>query len=35
MAKVLRHRLAVKVANEALQMLGAAGYMKDHMTELY
>ena len=31
------HRLglAVKVANEALQMLGAAGYMKDHMTELY
>jgi alkylation response protein AidB-like acyl-CoA dehydrogenase len=35
MAKYYATELAVKVANEALQMLGAAGYMKDHMTELY
>jgi alkylation response protein AidB-like acyl-CoA dehydrogenase len=34
-AKYYATELAVKVANEALQMLGAAGYMKDHMTELY
>ena len=27
--------LAVKASNVSLQMLGAAGYMKDHMTELY
>ncbi len=25
----------MKASNLALQMLGAAGYMKDHMTELY
>ena len=25
----------MKVSGEALQMLGAAGYMKDHLTELY
>lgn len=35
MAKYYATELAVKVANDALQMLGAAGYMKDHMTELY
>ena len=35
MAKYFATEVAVKVANEALQMLGAAGYMKDHMTELY
>jgi alkylation response protein AidB-like acyl-CoA dehydrogenase len=35
MAKYYATELAVKVSNEALQMLGAAGYMKDHMTELY
>ena len=35
MAKYYATELAVKVANEALQILGAAGYMKDHMTELY
>jgi alkylation response protein AidB-like acyl-CoA dehydrogenase len=35
MAKYHATELAVKVANEALQMLGAAGYMKDHLTELY
>ncbi len=35
MAKYYATELAVKVANEAVQMLGAAGYMKDHMTELY
>ncbi|MFM8303997.1 MAG: acyl-CoA dehydrogenase family protein [Actinomycetota bacterium] len=35
MAKFYATELAVKVSNEALQMLGAAGYMKDHMTELY
>ena len=27
--------LAVKASNVALQLLGAAGYMKDHPTELY
>ena len=35
MAKYYATELAVKVSNEALQMLGAAGYMKDHPTELY
>src|SRR4029078_6675586 len=35
MAKYYATELAVKVSNEALQMLGAAGYKKDHMTELY
>jgi alkylation response protein AidB-like acyl-CoA dehydrogenase len=35
MCKYYATELAVKVSNEALQMLGAAGYMKDHMTELY
>jgi alkylation response protein AidB-like acyl-CoA dehydrogenase len=35
MAKYYASEVAVKVSNEALQMLGAAGYMKDHMTELY
>ena len=35
MAKYYATELAVKVSNEAMQMLGAAGYMKDHMTELY
>lgn len=35
MAKYYATELAVKVASDALQMLGAAGYMKDHMTELY
>lgn len=34
-AKYYATELAVKVSNEALQMLGAAGYMKDHPTELY
>src|SRR5450432_2749719 len=35
MAKYFATEVAVKVSNEAMQMLGAAGYMKDHMTELY
>jgi alkylation response protein AidB-like acyl-CoA dehydrogenase len=35
MAKYYATELAVKVSGEALQMLGAAGYMKDHPTELY
>jgi alkylation response protein AidB-like acyl-CoA dehydrogenase len=35
MAKYYATELAVRVADEALQILGAAGYMKDHMTELY
>ena len=35
MAKYKASEVAVKVAGEALQMLGAAGYMKDHLTELY
>jgi len=34
-AKYYATELAVKVSNEALQMLGAAGYMEDHPTELY
>ncbi len=35
MAKYYATELAVKASNVSLQMLGAAGYMKDHMTELY
>lgn len=35
MAKYYATEVAVKVAGEALQMLGAAGYMKDHPTELW
>src|SRR3954447_14096123 len=35
MAKFYASEVAVKVSGEALQMLGAAGYMKDHPTELY
>jgi hypothetical protein len=35
MAKYYASELAVKVSGECLQMLGAAGYMKDHATELY
>jgi alkylation response protein AidB-like acyl-CoA dehydrogenase len=35
MAKYYATELAVKASNMALQMLGAAGYMKDHLTELY
>src|SRR5262245_1758922 len=35
MAKYYASEVAVKVSGEALQMLGAAGYMKEHMTELY
>lgn len=34
-AKYYATELAVKVSGEALQMLGAAGYMKDHPLELY
>lgn len=34
-AKYYATELAVKVSGEALQMLGAAGYMQDHPTELY
>ncbi len=35
MAKYYATELAVKTSGEALQMLGAAGYMKDHPLELY
>jgi alkylation response protein AidB-like acyl-CoA dehydrogenase len=35
MAKYYATEVAVKASNVALQMLGAAGYMKDHPTELY
>src|SRR4029079_3504370 len=35
MAKYKSSEVAVNVAGERLQMLGAAGYMKDHLTELY
>ncbi len=35
MAKYYATELGVKVAGEALQLLGAAGYMKDHPLELY
>jgi alkylation response protein AidB-like acyl-CoA dehydrogenase len=35
MAKYFASEVAVKVSGEALQMLGAAGYMTDHPTELW
>ncbi len=35
MAKYYATEVAVKTAGEALQMLGAAGYMKEHPTELW
>lgn len=35
MAKYYATEVAVRVSGEALQMLGAAGYMKDHPLELY
>lgn len=35
MAKYYATELAVKASGECLQMLGAAGYMKDHPMELY
>ena len=35
MAKYYATELAVRASNVSLQMLGAAGYMKDHLTELY
>ena len=35
MAKYYATELAVRVSGEALQMLGAAGYMEDHPLELY
>ncbi|MER3522278.1 MAG: acyl-CoA dehydrogenase [Acidimicrobiia bacterium] len=35
MAKYFATEVAVKAANECLQMMGAAGYMKDHPMELY
>src|SRR5688572_11099386 len=35
MAKYAATELAVRVSGEALQMLGAAGYMEDHPLELY
>jgi len=35
MAKYYATELAVRVSSEALQLLGAAGYMKDHPMELY
>jgi alkylation response protein AidB-like acyl-CoA dehydrogenase len=35
MAKYYASEVAVRAANECLQMMGAAGYMKDHPLELY
>ena len=35
MAKYYATELAVRASSECLQMLGAAGYMKDHPMELY
>ncbi len=35
MSKYYATELAVRASNLALQLLGAAGYMKDHLTELY
>jgi alkylation response protein AidB-like acyl-CoA dehydrogenase len=35
MCKWYATELAVRVSGEALQMLGAAGYMEDHLTELF
>ena len=34
-AKYYASEMAVRASGLALQLLGAAGYMKDHMTELY
>ena len=34
-AKYYATEIAVKTSSEALQMLGAAGYMQDHPLELY
>lgn len=35
MAKYYATELAVRASDLAVQLLGAAGYMKDHLTELY
>ncbi len=35
MAKYYATELAVRASDVSLQLLGAAGYMKDHLTELY
>jgi alkylation response protein AidB-like acyl-CoA dehydrogenase len=35
MSKYYATELAVKASGVCLQLLGAAGYMKDHLTELY
>jgi alkylation response protein AidB-like acyl-CoA dehydrogenase len=35
MAKYYATELAVRASDMSLQLLGAAGYMKDHLTELY
>jgi len=35
MAKYYASEVAVRVSGEALQMLGAAGYMEDHPTEMW
>ncbi|MBA2609519.1 MAG: acyl-CoA dehydrogenase, partial [Actinobacteria bacterium] len=35
MAKYYATEMAVRASGLAVQLLGAAGYMKDHMTELY
>ena len=35
MAKYYAAELAVRASGAAVQLLGAAGYMKDHLTELY
>lgn len=35
MCKYYASELAVETSNVALQLLGAAGYMEDHLTELY
>jgi alkylation response protein AidB-like acyl-CoA dehydrogenase len=34
-AKLAASEIAVKASNSAMQLLGAAGYMKEHRTELY
>jgi len=35
MAKLVATETAVKVSGTAVQLLGAAGYMKDHPVEMY
>ena len=35
MAKVFASRIAVDACSEAMQVMGGAGYMKDHLVEMF